>query len=860
MRACDSRLVTRTSRAGLVRLPLAAAICLAVATPTLAQQTGQPETSPPGQTAGQTNAPNATSAGQGKNKVKTLGTVVVTAQKRAENLQKVPISIDVLAQDQLEQLQVQSFQDYVKYLPSVTFQQGGGGIATGPGFVSIYMRGVASGGNTNHSGSQPSVGVYLDDQPVTTIQGPLDIHMYDIARVEVLAGPQGTLYGASAEAGALRIITNKPDPSRFAANYTITTSKVAHGGFGETFEGMLNLPINERAALRLVAWHEHDPGYIDNQAGTRTFPSSGITISNADNCVPAAKLQCVGRASNGYNDATTSGARAALKVDLNDNWSISPTVMGQQSITHGNFASDPAIGDLAVTHFYPERVDDRWWQAALTVQGKIGNFDLTYTYAHLRRDQEEQTDYSDYSFWYDTLAAYGASLYDDSGALINPSQHINDRDHYFNNSQELRIVSPSDERLRLVAGAFEQNQKHDIMQDYLIDGLATSLAVTGWPNTIWLTREMRYDSSKALFGELSYDLIPDVLTATVGARYYRTENHLSGFYGFSKGFFSTSSYGEAGCVSPQPFFGAPCTVFDKRVKESGTLKKVNLTWNISPTAMVYLTRSEGFRPGGVNRAGNIPPYKADFLTNLELGWKTTWFDNHLSFNGALFRENWNDFQFNILGPNGLTIIENANSARIYGLESQLNWQATYHLNLSAGVAFYDAKLTANYCGFTDAAGNVVTNCPAGTVNPQTGQPVSGPQAPSGTRLPITPRFKGNLIARYVFSLGDNDAFVQGALVHVGQRTTDLRLVERSLFGNLGSYNSVDLSAGIQHNNWTFKIYLDNAFDERAALYKYSECGPDTCAAHGVVPQYPDGQVYTGFSQPRTIGVSFRQDF
>src|SRR5574337_1265580 len=841
-----SNLSTGMQRTRLARLPLAAAICLAMAAPALAQDSGQsanPAATPPA-----------------KAKTVTLGEVTVTAQKRTENLQKVPISIDVLASDQLEALQVQSFNDYVKYLPSVTFQQGGGGIATGPGFVSIYMRGVASGGNTNHSGSQPSVGVYLDDQPITTIQGPLDIHMYDIARIEVLAGPQGTLYGASAEAGALRIITNKPNPGAFAANYAISTDKVAHGGIGETFEGMLNLPLGKNAAIRLVGWHEHDAGYIDNKAGTRTFPVSGITVSNADDCTPGAMLECIGHARKHYHDATTNGARAALKVDLDDNWSISPTLMGQQTITHGSFASDPVVGDLAVTHFYPERVNDRWWQGALTVQGKIGNFDLTYAYAHLKRNQEEQTDYNDYSFWYDTLLSYGAYINDNSGALINPSEFISDRDRYTNSSHELRIMSPSEDRLRLTAGAFWQKQKHDIMQDYQINNLATNLSVAGWPNTIWLTRQMRYDYDKALFGELSYDLIPEVLTATVGGRYFRTSNDLYGFYGFSKGFAPNSSYGEAGCISPQPFIDAPCMDFNKHVKESGSLSKVNVTWNISPTKMIYATRSEGFRPGGVNRAGQLPPYQADFLTNLELGWKTTWFDNRLSLNGAVFREKWNDFQFNILGANGLTQIKNANSARIDGLESQLNWQATYNLNLSVGVAWYDAKLTANYCGFTDANGNAVTDCPAGTVNPQTGDTVTGPQAPKGTRLPITPRFKGNLIARYAFSLGDNDAFVQAAIVHVGARTTDLRLVERSLLGNLPAYNSADLSAGIQKNNWSVNIYVDNVFDKRAALYKFTECGVQVCAAHGVVPQYPDGQVYTGFSQPRTFGLRFKQDF
>jgi outer membrane receptor protein involved in Fe transport len=837
---------TGVPRAALARLPLTAAICLAIAAPALAQDTGQTGT--------------AAATPATKPKTTTLGVVNVTAQKRTENLQKVPISINVLENDQLDALHVQNFNDYVKYLPSVTFQQGGGGIATGPGFATIYMRGVASGGNTNHSGSQPSVGVYLDDQPVTTIQGPLDIHMYDIARIEVLAGPQGSLYGASAEAGALRIITNKPDPGRFAASYQLGVDKVAHGGVGYTGDGMLNIPLSTSAAVRIVGWREHDAGYIDNKAGSRTFPVSGITISNADNCMPGPMLECHGHARNHYNDANTQGARAALKVDLDDNWSISPTIMGQQTISHGTFASDPAVGDLAVTHFYPERVDDRWWQGALTVQGKIGNFDLTYAYAHLKRDQEEATDYNDYSFWYDTLLSYGAYLHDNSGALINPSEFINDRDHYRNDSHELRIVSPADARLRLVAGVFWQKQKHDIMQDYQIANLATSLSVSGWPNTLWLTRQMRYDYDKAVFGELSYDIIPDTLTATVGGRYFRSENRLYGFYGFSKGFSPNSSYGEAGCISNQPFLGAPCLDFNKQVKQSGSLGKFNLTWNISPTAMVYATRSEGYRPGGVNRAGALPPYQADYLTNLELGWKTSWFGNRLSFNGAVFREKWNDFQFNILGPNGLTIIKNANSARIDGLESQLVWQATYNLNLSAGVAFYDAKLTANYCGFTGADGNPVTYCPAGSINPSNGSVVTGPQAPKGTQLPITPRFKGNLVARYSFDMGENEGYVQAALVHVGRRTSDLRLEERSLLGDLPAYNSVDLSAGFQKGSWSLDAYVDNAFDERAVLYKFTECGVTICGAHGVVPQYPNGQVYTGVSQPRTFGIRFKQDF
>jgi iron complex outermembrane receptor protein len=192
----------------------------------------------------------------------TLEEVVVTAQKRTENLQDVPISIQVLGTAKLEELHVTDFDDYVKYLPSVSFQ------TDGPGFEHTYIRGVVSGGDGNHSGSLPSVGMYLDEQPVTTIDGNLDIHVYDIERVEVLNGPQGTLYGASSESGTIRIITNKPDPSGFKAGYDIEGNTVDHGGNGYTVQGFVNLPLTAIAAVRLVAWDEHKAGYIGHQPST----------------------------------------------------------------------------------------------------------------------------------------------------------------------------------------------------------------------------------------------------------------------------------------------------------------------------------------------------------------------------------------------------------------------------------------------------------------------------------------------------------------------------------------------------------------------------------------------------------------
>jgi outer membrane receptor protein involved in Fe transport len=194
------------------------------------------------------------------------------------------------------------------------------------------MRGVANGSNGNHSGPLPSVGVYLDEQPITTIQGAIDPHIYDIARIEALAGPQGTLYGASSEAGTLRIITNKPDPSAYSAQVRTEVNAIDNGGVGYVVDGYVNIPFSPSTALRVVGWSKTEAGYIDNVYGTRTYPVSGITINNST----AAKKD--------YNDSDTRGGRAALKIDLDDNWSITPTVMGQSQSTNGIYAFDPLCG------------------------------------------------------------------------------------------------------------------------------------------------------------------------------------------------------------------------------------------------------------------------------------------------------------------------------------------------------------------------------------------------------------------------------------------------------------------------------------------------------------------------------------
>ena len=218
----------------------------ALASPALAQTT-EPAT------AGEAPAPAAEAAPPAQvNEGLDQSEIVITATKREENLQNVPISVQAIGMRRLDQLNISNFEQYTKQLPSVSFQ------TAQPGVTVVYMRGVATGGDGNHSGSLPSVGSYLDEQPITTIGGTLDVHIYDIARIESLAGPQGTLYGASSEAGTIRIITNKPELGKTYGRIDGELNKVDHGGVGGKLEGMINLPIARNIAFRAVGFYQHD--------------------------------------------------------------------------------------------------------------------------------------------------------------------------------------------------------------------------------------------------------------------------------------------------------------------------------------------------------------------------------------------------------------------------------------------------------------------------------------------------------------------------------------------------------------------------------------------------------------------------
>ncbi|HEY2069974.1 MAG TPA: TonB-dependent receptor [Rhizomicrobium sp.] len=764
-----------------------------------------------------------------------LETVVVTAEKRSENLQKVPMVVNAITSQKLEDLHLTDFTDFARYLPNVTYAVSGQGSNGGPGFANITMRGIVSDQNGNHSGPEPTVGVYFDEQPITTINGTLDIPAYDVQRVEALSGPQGTLYGASAESGVIRIISNKPDPSAFAASFETSVNSVDHGGVGYSAHGMINQPLADNIALRIVAWDEHDAGYIDNVLGTRTY-----TYTNANPAVPGTPITIsnAGHTKNNYNTVNKLGARAALGIDLDNNWTITPTFMFQDEDSDGVFGFDPNFaGDLKVQHFLPEYVHDNWYQAALTVQGKIGDLDLVYSGGYMDRHVHSAADYTDYTYWYDQYNSYYTYFTDNAGNQIDPTQRILGNDHFTKQSHELRLSSSKEDRLRFVGGLFYEDQKHYILQDYVIENLASPgsgqpvVSVTGWPNTLWLTDESREDQDYAAFGEAAFDILPN-LTITGGIRFYSYDNSLKGFFGFS-------GYEASKCFAPSTVDSSPCTDLNSRAKGNGETHKVNLTWNVTDDKLVYATYSTGFRPGGANRVTDpstghpFPAYSPDSLDNYEIGWKTSWNDNTIRFNGAFYWENWNNFQFPFLGPNSVTIVENGGQARVKGFEYELSWLPIDGFTLSSSGAYNDGSLTQPFCRDTTI---VCTNAVA--------------NAPAGTQLPITPLWKINAIARYDWTIGNFNAHVQGSLVHQSGTWSDLRLFERSLLGKNKPFTTFDFTTGLERDDWSIEFFIQNLTDERGELGRYAECTPGTCGS----------EPYILPTQPRTIGLTFSKKF
>ncbi len=732
--------------------------------------------------------------------------IEVTSRKRTENIQSVPTSVQALSSKALEQQGVQNFEDYALLLPSLSFT------SAGPGQAQIYMRGAADGGDGNASGSQPSVAVYLDEQPVTAIGRNLDLHVYDVERIESLAGPQSTLFGASSQAGTLRIITNKPDTDAFEAGVSADLSGTDGGDPSHTLEGFVNLPITDDTAIRLVGWNKNEGGYIDNIAGTHTssLRTNGGIPSTVENDNQAFVEE-------NFNTLENSGLRASLKSQISDNWEALLTTIYQKQDTNGVWYHDPdapngEVGDLEVQRFNPESMEDEYTQASVTITGDLGDADIVYTGSFMNRDVEFHTDYSDYtdSSW---VSFYACDYYGTSSVTADCTNMMiayNDDNKYKRDTHELRLQSTSDNAFSYTVGLYYEKSSHDYRQEWVMEGMAKGpdFELFGVPDLWYLTDQEREDNQSAIFGEMSYQ-ITEQFAVTVGGRYFENDSALSG----------TSGYG---AVAP----GFPTINVDTKIDDSGSIFKVNGSYQITDNKLVYLTWSEGYRPGGINRdetdvVGRT--YKSDFVENVEFGWKTMSDDQNLRFNGAIYSMTWDDMQLtrydsSFGSPVGLTI--NVSESSIIGLESDLTYMLTPNLSLSAAASYNKAELAKDLV--------VGTNF-----------------SPEGTELPNVPELKGNVSARYYQPIFSYDGFIQATYSYVGERQSDIFMYTGGdttvdVRDDLASYSIANLSAGIEADSWTATIYVKNLTDERAELSK-GTAGWDSTVT---------------INRPRTIGVSF----
>lgn len=769
-----------------------------------------------------------------------LGEVVVTATRTAESVQRVPISIQALSSEKLAERQVTSFADYANLLPSVSFS------TLGPGRTSLFFRGISSGAGLS------TVGVYLDDIPVTQAGRLVDVHVYDVQRVEALSGPQGTLFGASSLAGTLRIITNKPSTKAFEAGYNVEGNKFGKGDYGGMVEGFANIPLTDNIAVRLMGFYKHDGGYIDNLPASLTYqlgdndPNTTYTVSNAQ------------FAKRNFNPNEEYGGRLSIGIDLSDSWTALGQVTAQHLDARGAFNYDPRFGDLVVHDFGQTYNKDKWYQAALTIEGKVGDFNVVSSTGYFQRKVQNANDYTYYTVTYDSFGSgYESYLqFHDktTGALINPTQSYFGDMRYDKFTQEFRVSSPRDWLIHFTAGAFYQRQKQESDSDYYIPGLANAFTlscpttatvnpaslptcpngtanVATYPavkrDAFYLVEQDTTSKDYALFAEASIDILRG-LTLTGGIRGFRTENFVYGFGGVRGSALSTTRAYDtinmrAGCAAILPFPTQRLTCINTKIpyKQSGETHKANLTWQITPSKMVYATYSTGFRPGGGNRIAPDNPYKADTLDNYEVGFKTTW-NRNFRFNGALYNEKWKGIQYGVVpfGFQGAGVTVNAGNARVYGVELDADWRIG-SVTFSGSGAYNDAKLSTNFCNLDPVLRVVqLTTC---TTPAQIA-------AVKGTRLPRQPKLKLQGSARYERAIDDYHAFLQGVLLYQSSSTSNLDTYKNGLLGNTPGFASVDFSLGARHGNATLEFFIQNAFDRRGQLSKNTFCSIEYCAS------------------------------
>jgi len=573
--------------------------------------------------------------------------VVVTAQRRSESIQDVPLTVQAITGDQLKQLNVQSFNELMKYTPNVTFS------GNGPGTGNIFLRGLGAVGSGNQSQSTtapfPNVALYLDEQSMTFPARNNDVYLVDMERVEVLEGPQGTLFGGGAQAGAVRYITNKPKLDVTSGEANFAYGVTANGRPNTVVNGVLNLPLTDSIALRAVVFSEHRGGYIDNVPATIGYYPGSIPHDLGGNPI----------ANNGPVQGTDTnpvdyvGARLSALWKINEDWDVLLQQNYQDMQADGYFYAYPtgtngtALGKYQINAFAPAYSKDRYESTAWTVNGRISDLlSVVYTGSYMVRHIDGQQDYSNYmrsavGSYYACIGT-GAGYFNQNnfpsltGHPLQCSSSVgNWRDQVDNQHQshELRLSSNADYRLRGLVGLYWEKFNIDDDMNFNYLGIPQcsqenlDKALAGGPdclsavgptpgafashpglrtdaNTAFGEDVQRGYKQRAAFISADFDLIPKVLTITGGARFYHYDEyeHGSEYYSESTSTGLVVNHLNGACTAGG-LCGFPINL-DK--SESGHRLRGNLTWHVTKDFMAYYTYSEGFRPGGFNRTNSQP--------------------------------------------------------------------------------------------------------------------------------------------------------------------------------------------------------------------------------------------------------------
>ena len=818
--------------------------------------------------------------------------VIVTATKTSASTQDIPVAVSALTSEKLDQMGVSNFQDYLVQLPGVS----AGG--SGPGQNTIYIRGVASTtpaiSIAGVAGLAPNVAFYLDEQPLAQPGRNLDVYAADLNRVEVLAGPQGTLFGASSQAGTVRLITNKPDPSDAYGKVKVGFSTINDGGNNSNFEAMYNLPISDNITLRGVVYSDDKGGYIDNVHGTRTveesarfrvegfmrsngvpvsarragFETSQFTDTDGDGYVnlPATFIAAdnTDLVEDDFNDTKYTGGRLSALINLNDDWDLLLAHTTQELDSDGVFYADPNLGDLEIQSYSDDTIKDEFDNTSWTLTGRVAGLDVVYTGAYTERTADQVIGYSDYMFvgqylpYY--ICDYSVTYGDGTGTCYEPDMLAPSHTETEVSTHEVRFTTDQDKRTRLTGGAFFSDTTLQERVSFTYPG---SIKAQGWggegsgpgfadpnysygdgylstnekyaPGEIFRNDVQRTDEQWGVFGELSYD-VSDDLSVTVGARYYDVEIDFDGSAAGS--FYNFCGSANPSCVDAQVFgtniatlYGGdnPTSGIDKAT-DDGTVMKFTTSYTPNEDMLLYVTISEGFRAGFLNRPGGrttadgsytVPyAFDSDDMTNYEMGWKADLMDGRMRFNGSAFVAQIGGLQTTIFDPSiaNLFFSDNAADAEVRGVEADMIWApaSVEGLTVSASISMLDTEITK-------------TLTPSGDVV-------------AGDSLAFAPEFQGNLQARYEWQTASGmTAHIMPHLAHSAESYSDIIRINRD---RIAGWTMLGLTAGVTTDTWGAELFINNLTDERAELSR----------------NYINDRERVSYAAPRTMGVRMTYNF